>query len=195
MRGAKRDNAAVKTFADHEVIVTENKLRHVIMPDTGSADDDPVARAEQALAAMSNDFPAWMELECERLVGARNDVRTKGMSALARDTLFRAAHDIKGEGATFGFPMAALAAESLCRLIEHTRDASRIPLDLIDQHVDAVRAIVREKNKTEAEVTAVRLSRRLREVTDEFLREDNKDRLHELDGVLSPPLAPAKDVG
>ncbi len=189
MRAGKRDQSSVTTYADHEVIVTENKLRHAIAADDG-AGDDPVARAEQALAALSDDFPVWMDLECERLDSARNDIRAAGMSAGARETLFRAAHDIKGEAATFGFPMAALAADSLCRLIEHTRDMTRIPIDLIDRHVDAVRAIVREKNKPDAEIIAVRLSGRLRAVTDEFLREDNKDRMHELDGVLGPPLAP-----
>ena len=35
-------------------------------------------------------------------------------------------------------------ADSLCRLIEHTPEMKRIPLMLVDQHVDAVRAIVRE---------------------------------------------------
>ena len=44
--------------------------------------------------------------------------------------LFRAAHDIKGEASTFGFPAVAGVAESLCRLIEHTPDMQRIPLTL-----------------------------------------------------------------
>lgn len=45
-----------------------------------------------------------------------------GLNGENREELFRAAHDIKGGAATFGFPTAAAAAESLCRIIEHAPD-------------------------------------------------------------------------
>jgi hypothetical protein len=41
----------------------------------------------------------------------------------------------------------AIPAESLCRLIEHTRNMRRIPIALVDQHVDAVRAIIHEGSR------------------------------------------------
>ena len=75
------------------------------------------------------------------------------------------------------------------QLYDHLQ-AARIPLALIDQHVDAVRAIIRENKKPQAEAIAAKLTRELRGVSDDFLREENKDRLDELDGILSPPLVP-----
>jgi hypothetical protein len=75
-------------------------------------------------------------------------------------------------------------------LIEHTRDMRRIPLALVDQHVDAVRAIIREGSRPEAEQTVAVLTDRLREVTDEFLAHENRDRLEDLADVLSPSLVP-----
>src|ERR1043165_7939740 len=91
------------------------------------------------------------------------------MTGLPREALFRAAHDIKGQAATLGFPLVAAVAESLCRLLEETHDPRRIPLDLVDQHVDAVRAIFREHGRARAEVVAEALTRRLRQVCDDFL--------------------------
>ena len=85
------------------------------------------------------------------------------------EALFLAAHDIKGDAATFGYPEVAPAADSLCRLIEHTPDMTRIPLALVDQHVDAVRAIVREYDRPDVAEIAAALTGKLREVTDEFL--------------------------
>ncbi len=85
-----------------------------------------------------------MDDECDRLDAARREVKAKGFSKATHEALFHAAHDIKGEAATFGFPAVAAPADSLCRLIEHTPDMARIPLTLVDQHVDAVRAIIRE---------------------------------------------------
>src|ERR1043166_5843234 len=132
---AKPDLAAVMTFPDHSVIPPPNKRQGAV----GRAveGDDPVARAEAALAQLSSEFTRWMDDECEQLDRARRNVQEKGMTGLPREALFRAAHDIKGQAATLGFPLVAAVAESLCRLLEETHDPRRIPLDLVDQHVDA----------------------------------------------------------
>jgi HPt (histidine-containing phosphotransfer) domain-containing protein len=106
------------------------------------------------------------------------------------DALFHAAHDIKGQAATFGYPAVASAADSLCRLIEHTPDITHIPEELIEQHVDAVRAIYREYARSDAEQLAVRLTTTLHEVTDEFLRHENRDRPEVLEQLRSPSIVP-----
>jgi hypothetical protein len=151
-----------------------------------------VKRAEQALALLAGEFASWMEEEGERLDKARNAVKAGGFTAATREALFFAAHDIRGDAETLGYPGLTIPAESLCRLLEHTRDMNRIPLSLVDQHVDAVRAIIREGNRPDAEQTVAVLTRRLRDVTDEFLAHENRDRLDELADILSPPVAPGE---
>ena len=90
--------------------------------------------------------------------------------------LFLSAHDVKGDSATFGYTDVAPAADSLCRLLEHTPDLTRIPLAIVDQHVDAVRAIVREYRRADIGQIASALTLKLRQVTDEFLTAENKHR-------------------
>ena len=68
---------------------------------------------------------------------------------------------------------------------------ARIPQALIDQHVDAVRAIVREHTRPDIADVAEALTRRLREVTDEFLRVENSDRPDYLESIFAPPLSPS----
>src|SRR6476660_1044539 len=170
-----KDAAAVVTYSDHEVITPENKLRVAVTkgtPDQGF--QDPVARAEKALAELSPEFASWMDAECHRLDQARSDL-IEDLTIANVDALFHAAHDIKGEAATFGYPAVAAAADSLCRLIEYTPDPTRIPGKLLDQHVDAVRAIIREYARSDAIELAQTLTTRLREVTDEFLMHENRD--------------------
>src|SRR5947208_5171579 len=96
--------AAVSTFADHEVIVPPNKLKKAVqkLKPGEKIDFDPVARAEAALAELAADFSVWMDRECERLDAARNAIKASGINQSAKDVLFRAAHDIKGQAATFG---------------------------------------------------------------------------------------------
>lgn len=186
-----KDTAAVATYGDHEVITPENKLRKVVSTrPLFPGEEDPVSRAEKALAALSPEFAAWMKSECERLDKARRRVGNGGFTKTSKQALFHAAHDLKGEAATFGYPAVATAADSLCRLIEHTPDATRIPLKLVDQHVDAVRAIYREYARSDAKELAARLTSKLREVTDEFLIHENRDRPDVLEQIAGPSVVP-----
>jgi HPt (histidine-containing phosphotransfer) domain-containing protein len=189
MSRRKDDAPSVATYADYEVITPPHELRKVLAP-AGDVIDDPVARAEAALAELSSEFSGWMDSECDRLEAARQDVKRDGFTQKSHDTLFRAAHDIKGEAGTFGFPAVVGAAESLCRLIEHTPDMQHIPLALVDQHVDAIRAVVREYARADLIDAATALTRRLREVTDEFLKVENSFRPDYLENIFAPPLVP-----
>ena len=189
MSRRKDDAPSVATYADYEVITPPHELRKVLAP-AGDVIDDPVARAEAALAELSSEFSGWMDSECDRLEAARQDVKRDGFTQKTHDTLFRAAHDIKGEAGTFGFPAVVGAAESLCRLIEHTPDMQDIPLALVDQHVDAIRAVVREYARADLIDAATALTRRLREVTDEFLKVENSFRPDYLENIFAPPLVP-----
>jgi HPt (histidine-containing phosphotransfer) domain-containing protein len=190
MANRKDDTASVATFADHEVITPPHALRKAVTLAT-DAGDDPVARAEAALIELAGEFAGWMHSECERLEAARRDVKTLGFSPKTHGDLFRAAHDIKGEAFTFGYPAVAGVAESLCRLMEHTPETSRIPIPLVDQHVDAVRAIIREYTRTDLANMAQALTQRLREVTDEFLKHENSFRPEYLENIFAPPIAPS----
>jgi chemotaxis protein histidine kinase CheA len=188
MSPPKLGTPSIATFADHEVITPPNRLRGALSTvKTRNPADDPVACAEQALAQLSSQFAGWMNEECERLNQARHDAKIKGFNKETHEALFHAAHDIKGEAATFGFPWVASLADSLCRLVEHTPDMNRSPLMLVDQHVDAVRAIVRESTRSDVAVLADVLAQKLRSVTDEFLVNENRDRPDYLDGIVALP--------
>jgi chemotaxis protein histidine kinase CheA len=186
----RKDQAPlVVTYADHEVITPPNELRKAIKP-ADASDDDPIARAEAALVQLSSEFSNWMQAECERIETARQAIKLLGMTDDTHNALFRAVHDVKGEAATFGYPEVVGVADSLCRLLEHTPEIARIPLILVDQHVDAVRAMTRENAHTDRAEVAGELVRRLREVTDDFLKRENDFRPDYLENIFAPPLVP-----
>ena len=189
MAHRKDDTPSVATYADHEVITPPHELRKAVAP-AMPGDDDPVARAEAALVALSSEFSTWMQTECERLEAARQNLKRLGFTEKTHQALFHAAHDIKGEAATFGYPEAAGVAESLCRLLEHSPEIAHIPLKLVDQHVDAVRAIAREHARPDVANVASELTQRLRDVTDDFLKRENRFRPDYLESIFAPSLAP-----
>lgn len=185
----RHSRCEIQLFGDHEIITPVNRLEKLKVKFVAPG-DDPLARAEEALSQLSSEFGAWMTAECDRLDAARRAVKDHGFSKGSFEELFHAAHDVKGDAATFGYPLAAGAAESLCRVLEHSPDRDRIPVALIDQHVDAVRAVVREYARPDIADIASALTRRLRLVSDEFLVHENRHRPGYLDGLISPPLVP-----
>jgi HPt (histidine-containing phosphotransfer) domain-containing protein len=180
----------IKSFGDHHVITPPNPLRKVLRRVIGKDLDDPVARAEKALAGLSGEFKNWMTIETDRLADAHAAILRDGFTNANREELFRAAHDIKGDAATFGFPSAAAAAESLCRIIEHAPDLDEVPADLIAHHINAIEAIVRERTKLDTVSMASELSRQLRGVADVYLAHANRDRPEHLEAILAPSIAP-----
>ena len=192
MAKEKPGRLEVKSFADHHVITQPNPLRKVLLRVPESDLDDPVGRAEKALAGLSGEFKNWMAVEADRLSAAHATVLRDGFTDETREELFRAAHDIKGDAATFGFPSAGVAAESLCRIIEHAPDLDAVPSNLIAHHINAIQAIVRERTKLDTLATAGELSRSLRGIADEFLTHANRDRPEHLEAILAPSIVPAE---
>ena len=181
----------IEAFADHHVITQPNPLRKVLRRVAEKDLDDPVARAEQALAGLSGEFKNWMVVESDRLAAAYASVLKSGFNDVTSEELFRAAHDIKGDAATFGFPSAAAAAESLCRIIEHAPEIGEVPPQLIAHHINAIQAIVSERTKLDTVATANELSRKLRGVADKYLMQVNRDRPEHLEAILAPSIVPA----
>ncbi|MBH5368090.1 Hpt domain-containing protein [Bradyrhizobium glycinis] len=182
----------VKAFATHQVITQPNPLRKVLRRVEEKDLDDPVGRAEQALASLSGEFKDWMAIEVQRLSAAWTGVQKDGFTKKLRDELFHAAHDIKGDAATFGFPSAAGIAESLCRVIEHAPDLEKVPAELFTHHINAILAIVHENTRLDRISVSAELSRRLRKVADDYLAHVNRDRPEHLEVILAPSIAPAE---
>lgn len=187
MASSEADEPKVANFKDHQVITPDTrKLRRMVRAAL-PGEPDPVEAAELALKRLSGDFQLWMNDECARLDEARCKIKDSALSKDTSQELYLAAHDIKGDAGTFGFPEVVRAADSLCRLIEHTPELGNIPMAIIDQHVDAIRAIVREHSRSDIAQIAGTLTETLRAVTDEFLLAENAHR-PEVQQIIRNPM-------
>ena len=192
MAKPKPADIEVKAFGTHYVITQPNPLRKVLRRVDERDLDDPVARAEEALAGLSGEFKDWMVVEAARLTTAHAAILKNGFVEGAAEELFRAAHDIKGDAATFGYPSAAAAAESLCRIIEHAPALEKVPAELIKHHINAIQAIVNNHTRLDSTKVATELGRKLRGVADEYLMHVNRDRPEHLEAIMAPSIVPVE---
>jgi len=115
----------------------------------GALDPSAIAKAEAALKSLSGNFAQWLQDEITKLENARQTIRTEGLNAQTVESLYLRAHDLKGLGTTYGFPLITRIAASLCALTDDADKRTRAPIALIDAHIDAIRAAVRDDIKTD----------------------------------------------
>lgn len=113
-------------------------------------DASAVKRADDAMQAMSGSFEEWLDQDIRRLQIARVAAENAAWSDGAIGAVYGAAHDLKGMGGSYGYPLVTQLAASLCRLIETDagKAAARANPSLVKAHVDALRAAVRDRIAT-----------------------------------------------
>lgn len=115
-------------------------------------DPGAVTRANDALKAMAGEFQTWLERDVSRVQDARIRAEAAAWSDAALEVLMIAAHDLKGLGGSYEYPIATQMAASLCRLIETPagKAAARAEPALVAAHVDALRAAARGQIRTDS---------------------------------------------
>ena len=141
--------------------------------DASEAAAQAITNAEQALEDLSVSFEDWMTTEVANLHEARVRAKQAGYAPVSLERLFSAAHDLKGHAGTLGYPFVGDICASLCSLLEQRLQGAPLPEDLVDQHVDAVRAILRESATGRDHPKASVLASKLCEVTDDYVAQLN----------------------
>ena len=132
-----------------QVIRPPNTLRMKVGGGFGGIDAQAIERAEAALAAMSAQFGQWLQDEITKLEKAQSDLQTQGYTAATTEALYFRAHDLKGLGATYQYPLVTRLAGSLCKMLDDPAKRLDAPLVVLDAHIDAIRAVVRDKIQTD----------------------------------------------
>ena len=138
-----------------------NALRAKVGGGFGGIDANAIAKAEEALKAMSAHFGQRLQDELVKLDQAQTDIRAKGYTAETAEALYFRAHDLKGLGATYQYPLVTRIAGSLCRMMDDADKRMQAPAALLDAHIDAIRAVVRDEIQTDEHPTGRALAETL----------------------------------
>lgn len=120
-----------------------------------------MARAEDAVAELAADYTAWALSDVQRaehafaLLKSEPDKRPAHLEAL-----YRAAHDMKGQGGSFGFPLVTKIGQSLCRYLR-SGEMREPNYPVIQAHIGALRLIVEKAIKGEGGPVGAKLIARL----------------------------------
>lgn len=139
-----------------------------------------LARAEAAVADLAKSYISWATADVDKcaefLAAARSALVDPARPAGAVDdrmvaiqALHAIAHNIKGQGSSFGFQLMTRLGDSLCRLTRSRRPFSDADLNLVAAHLDAMRLVLTQEIRGDGGALGDKLARRLESLVSEVI--------------------------
>lgn len=134
-----------------ELIMPPGNLKAKVPVTANGVDADMIERAEQIIVNLKDKYLDWVEEDLERL--QRSMLATEALVggpaeplAAAYHQVYEIAHDMKGQGGSFNYPLVTVVGDRLCRFLEKAWTApkdSQVPV--IRVCVDALRLIITQR--------------------------------------------------
>jgi len=155
---------------DMEIINPPNTLKDKVREGgPGAVDLATLERAENVIAGMADSYLEWVQEDLVRI-----DAAYKALAAAAAprkeqaDQVFQIAHDIKGQGGSFGYDLMTLIANELCRLIERQDNFSDAEVQAVKVHIDAMKLVIQNRMKGDGGANGHALVDGIRQVGDKL---------------------------
>ena len=123
-----------------EIIEPPHLLGEIVKPYGGPTPEQAIARAQRTVEKASAAFAEVVDSDIDRLKKAF--ALYKGAYVRAPlDEMFSIAHNIRGMGTTFKYPLLTRIGTSMCRYITERREG--VPLDstILQLHIDALSVV------------------------------------------------------
>jgi chemotaxis protein histidine kinase CheA len=126
-------------------------------------------RAEEALLSAAEDYPDWVMTTITKLSNLHQMcVDNPPARRPTFEQIRRIAHDLKGQGGTFGYPLVTSFATSLHRFASMREGIEDEHVEIIKAHIDSMRAVVRDRVSGDGGDIGIALAKGLDEVIKRF---------------------------
>jgi len=114
----------------------------------GTISQEALEAAEQTLQEMAEDYPDWVSGLITKLAEQHSRcVDTPEKRREYFEEINRIAHDMKGQGGTFGYPLITDFAESLYSFTTTRQEITDDMVELVKAHIDGMRAVIKDRVK------------------------------------------------
>ncbi len=127
----------------HSVIKRPNNLKKKIPARGGIDPEKAFAQADKIIKNMSSEYLNKLG-EDVILLEKLGAAYIKDRSEQSLESLFRLVHNMRGQGATFGYPLITEIGRSFCRYVKELDESKQVKPALIDQHVAAMRVVYKQ---------------------------------------------------
>lgn len=130
-----------------EYIYPPNTLKSKITVDSSTVDIVAMNQAEMAITDMAEDYLGWVKDDLAKLQGAYDKaINEPAKAGEAKDEMYGFAHDIKGQGGSFGFPLMTAVGNHLCKFMEGVDgNLNAAQLEVVKVHIDTLQVIILQR--------------------------------------------------
>lgn len=108
--------------------------------------DDMLANAEQLLKREADGFLDWAKGYLDRLSRQVSEAKQiSGERTANFDEINLIAHELRGQGGTFGYPLITVFGKSLYEVTKPPCRQDDASLEIVKAHIDTMRAVLRDK--------------------------------------------------
>lgn len=130
-----------------EIIQPPNHVKDKVSVSSSGIDLDTLEKAEQLIAGMQDSYLEWVEEDLRKLQALEADLDSaaRPRGAVLKD-IFSIAHDVKGQGGSFDYPLMTLIGNHLCRYIERLEgEATDKNIEVVKVHISALRLVIAQR--------------------------------------------------
>lgn len=128
-------------------ITPPNTLKAKVGPPTaGGVDLEALERAEAIIANLTDSYLDWVQEDLAKIQTAYDEMAAAGAKTKADiDKVFQVAHDIKGQGGSFGYNLMTVVGNQLCRFLEKKESLTASEIQAVKVHIDTMKLIIAQK--------------------------------------------------
>lgn len=136
-------------------------------------DVNRIANIQKELDSWSDDFIKWTVGYIESLKKIMASASMKDPSNRRNDftRINQIAHELRGQGGIFGYPLVSSVAKSLFELTKDTLDRSDECLALIKNHMETLQIVLRDEVRGDGGAVGMEILKAMRIANDKFLKE------------------------
>ena len=102
-------------------------------------------KAMEELNNLAKDYEIWVQTDMQNLKDAYSKAQNADGNTrvdIMMKEVFKVAHDMKGQGATFGYDLITDIGNHLCRYIEKQTSFEDAQMEAVKCHIDAMEEIL-----------------------------------------------------
>ncbi len=148
---------------DYQLITPPNLLKAKVGKGAaGGIDPELIRNAESVIDTMGEEFAGSVELETARIMKLAMDLEAEPAKASKiHKKIRRISHDLRGQGATYGYDIVSDVSESLYHYTDTLSSVTEMNPEVLRAHADAMRAVVKNEVKGDGGAVGVDLVKSL----------------------------------
>lgn len=148
-----------------EFIDNPNPIRRKVRVEQGVDPQNLIRRADNQVAKLAGEFEQIFAENILALGAAMTALRqSNGEDEDALGKLRSLLHDLRGQAGSFGYPLVSQVGDSACKFIDLSSEIGATEVEVLNMHVDALKAISQAKIKGDGGPIGAELMGGLRKV-------------------------------